>query len=155
MTGHGSGAQDGRLARPENAARWWRRRPLLIAGALGAGGTSGAGLYLLAIHGAVPWLHADIPTAAAAGTGISGFVAAIVLLATHLVRLAQERKEGQVRIDHERRAGDLMLEKVETLDEAREIYKLIRGTKDEGQLPGKGPDDPADLEIDPEALTAS
>jgi len=144
MTGHGPSARGARLTRREKreqkAAKRRRRRPLLIAGGLSAGGGTGIGLYLLEAHGVVHWQHSVVSPAAAAWAGWVGILGAVVVLVTHLVRLAQERKEGQVRLDHERRAGDLMLSKAETFEQAKEAYDRFRDARA----------DPVDSQGDPQ-----
>jgi hypothetical protein len=163
MTGDSSSVRVGGLAprekRGKKAAKWRRRRPWLIAGGLSAGGGSGVGLYLLEAHGVIHWQHSVVPAAAAAWAGWVGILAAIVVLVTHLVRLAQERREGQVRIEHERRAGDLMLSKVETFEQAKEAYDRVTDTRADPDGPHREPQgekqsDPAAPETDQKALTA-
>jgi hypothetical protein len=165
MTGDPSSAPGGRFARRakrRNQEVTQRRRPvpLLVAGGLGVTGGGGLGLYLLAAHGVIRWQHSAVPPAAAAWAGWVTIAAAVVMLLTHLVRLAQERKERQVRIEHERRAGDLMLSKVETFEQAAKAYDKFRDARAEPDGSRGDPSqeerhaDPAVPETDQEALTA-
>ena len=161
MTGHQSSAGNGRLPsrgkHGKEVGRKKRRRPLPIAGALGAGGGGGLFLYVLKAHGVIHWPGA--PATAAAWTVCVGIPAVIVFLATHLVRLVQERKEGQVRLEHERRAGHLMLSRAKTFDQAKEAYDRVRGTATDPDVSpweqhGEDPADPDDQRTDQEALTS-
>jgi hypothetical protein len=150
MAGHASNSQGDSLPDRESrekVARWRRRRPLLIAGGLGASGVGGVGFYLLHAHDVIHWNNPWVPAAAAAWAVVN-ILTALVVLATRVIRL-----------NHERRAGDLMLRKVETFEQAAKAYDKFRDAREPDGSRGDPPHeerhtDPAVPETDQEALTA-